>query len=246
MAQPELQSTTPPIDRQASYWDQWNRDTREQKVNPESERQGHIIRGWIEALGRRDLAILDVGCGGGWLCNALSPYGTVTGLDLSPAMIERAGQRYPQVRFIAGSISDCDLPLGSFDVIVTLEVLSHVPDQAAFMRRCADLLKPGGMLLLSTQNRPVYSRMAEVAPPSPDQIRHWVDASELRRLAAVEFRLATLTSICPRGNLGFLRLVNSPKLNRLLGLLLSEARIERLKERLFLGSTLMLQAQKRN
>ena len=236
--------SVPPLARQASYWDKWNAETREKKINPESERQSQVVRGWIDALNRKDLQILDVGCGCGWMSKELSFYGSVTGLDLSPGMIERAAQRYPHIHFIAGSITDCELPAGSFDVIVTLEVLSHVADQPEFMLRCAELLKPGGLLLLSTQNRVVYQRMGDVKPPAADQIRNWVDGRSLKQLALHDFQLLALQSVCPRGNLGFLRFVNSTKLNRLLARLLGEGRVQAIKERWLLGSTLMLKAQK--
>jgi len=132
-----------------------------------------------------------------------------------------------------------NLKPASYDVVVTLEVLAHVADQAGFMRRIASLLKPGGQLLLATQNKPVLLRSEGVAPVAEGQIRNWVDRRDLRKLLETYFLVEDMFSICPHGHLGFLRYVNSVKLNRAASLLLPSEKIDSLKERLWLGHTLM-------
>jgi SAM-dependent methyltransferase len=134
----------------------------------------------------------------------------------------------------------------SFDVAVSLEVLSHVADQPGFMRRVADLLRPGGYLLLATQNRYVLERWSEIAPSTPGYVRHWVSAHALRRLLRPHFDVIELTSVMPVGDQGLLRLVNSIKLNNVAARVVSRERIERLKEAFFLGHTLLTLAQKRS
>jgi ubiquinone biosynthesis O-methyltransferase len=233
----------PALQAQADYWEQWNRSTREGEINPLSDRQARMIWNWVADQRRSDLQILDVGCGSGWMCERLAQFGAVTGLDLSASMLQRAQQRVPQARFMAKSILECDLPPASFDVIVTMEVIAHVADQHLFFRKCAELLKPNGMLLLTVQNRPIYERMREIAPPSPHQIRKWLSAEELKRVAD-GFDIIDLVSIVPRGYGGFLRYVNSVKLNAVLNTLCGAQRIEEAKERLGLGCTLVLRARK--
>jgi 2-polyprenyl-3-methyl-5-hydroxy-6-metoxy-1,4-benzoquinol methylase len=61
-------------------------------------------------------------------------------------------------------------------------MLAHVEDQVAFVDKIAELLRPGGYLMLATQNKFTLSRWSEVVPQAPGQIRKWVDAKELRRL----------------------------------------------------------------
>lgn len=235
----------PNLGKQAEYWAQWNQATREAQINPVSLRQAQTIIGWIEALKRRDLRILDAGCGSGWMCERMIDFGAVTGLDLSPEMLRRAQARVPAAKFVAGSITEAEWSASSFDVIVSMEVLSHVQDQQAFFSRCAHLLKKGGSLMLSTQNAPIYQRMLEIAPPSPNQIRKWVDARQLRALATKEFDVQSLSTICIRGYGGYLRYVNSVKLNLVLRKVFSGEQIERLKERLGFGCTLILRARRR-
>lgn len=233
-------TAAPPIADQARYWDEWNAAAREDRaLNAASTRQADAVEALVAEFGRSDLSIIDVGCGTGWLCEQLSRYGSVTGTDMTQSVLERARQRWPQARFVCGDIFDLELPQASFDVVVSLEVLSHVADQPAFIARLASLLKPGGRLVLATQNRPIYERWRAVAAPHPAQVRHWVNAKELRALMAPHLHDVQITSLCPVGDRGFLRIVNSPKLNDVLGRVVSPSRIERFKEHMLLGNTLL-------
>ena len=232
-----------PIDTQRSFWNDWNAAHREQVVGPVSQRQSAIVLEWMRSLGRSDLDIIDIGCGTGWLCAQLLAFGRVTGTDLANEVIERARVRMPAARFLAGDFMALDFAPASFDVVTTLEVLTHVHDQPAFMRKIAEVLRPGGTLMLATQNRFVLERN-DIAPPKPGQLRHWVDRRELRTLLRPHFEVAQLFSVTPAGNGGILRLANSVKLNRLAASLVGEDRLRAAKERLGLGWTLMALARK--
>jgi 2-polyprenyl-3-methyl-5-hydroxy-6-metoxy-1,4-benzoquinol methylase len=234
-----------PLDDQREMWNRWNAAARERSQGEVSKRQAALVERWLQSLGRRDLELIDVGCGAGWMCERLTPYGRVTGTDLANDVLARARLRLPMVNFIAGDFMTMELADANFDVAVTLEVLSHVADQPAFLARIARLLRPGGWLMLATQNRPVLERWSAVGMPEPGQIRHWVDARTLRSLLRPEFDLVELTSVLPHGDQGYLRLVNSVKLNRALGVVVDPKTIERLKERVLLGHTLMVLARRR-
>jgi 2-polyprenyl-6-hydroxyphenyl methylase/3-demethylubiquinone-9 3-methyltransferase len=103
--------------------------------------------------------VVDVGCGGGLLAEALARRGAqVTAIDLSAAMIdvarlhaEGAGlaidyRQQPAEALAAGSG-------GGFDTVTCMEMLEHVPDPAVMLRTLAALLRPGGDLFISTLNR---------------------------------------------------------------------------------------------
>ncbi|HWW19491.1 MAG TPA: bifunctional 2-polyprenyl-6-hydroxyphenol methylase/3-demethylubiquinol 3-O-methyltransferase UbiG [Steroidobacteraceae bacterium] len=107
--------------------------------------------------------VLDVGCGGGLLAEALSRSGAiVTGIDLAPAMIEvaRLHAHESQLRIDYRLLSAeqlaqrCEQP---FDVITCMEMIEHVPDPAGLLLAIARLLRPGGQLFLSTINRNLRS-----------------------------------------------------------------------------------------
>ena len=235
----------PSVNDQAGYWDKWNARSREGKLPPSAVRQGAVVDQAVAALSRIDLEILDVGCGTGWTCERLVRYGPVTGTDMTPLVIERARKRLPQVHFVCGDFFQLDLPFAGYHVVVSLEVLAHVADQVAFVGRLASLLKPGGLLLLSTQSRPVFERWGAVSPPDPAQIRQWVDRRTLLWLLKSGFESIEIRSLVPAGNRGVLQFSNSAKLNRVLAALFGSARVERWKESMMLGQTLMATARRR-
>jgi len=131
-----------------------------------------------------------------------------------------------------------------FDIVVSLETLSHVADQPAFIKRIRDVLKPGGYLILTTQNRLVFERRADVIPLAVGQIRRWVSPRELRRLLRDDFVVRRLVTLLPEGQLGILRLVNSKRIDRVLVRLVSRNLLERAKERLGFGQTIAVLAQR--
>lgn len=150
-------NSAPPISSQREFWNQWNAQYRTSGFGlpAVNARQAETIERWITALGRRDLDILEVGCGSGWMCERIRPYGRVTGTDLAANVIERARAEHQGVTFIAGDFLALNLAEESADVVVSLEVLAHVADQAAFIVKIARTLRPGGYLMLATQNRKV-------------------------------------------------------------------------------------------
>jgi 2-polyprenyl-3-methyl-5-hydroxy-6-metoxy-1,4-benzoquinol methylase len=234
----------PPIELQRNFWNAWNTSTREKVVGDVSLRQQEVLLGWLKGLGRKDLKIIDFGCGAGWLCQQLQEFGTVTGVDLADDALARARERMPAVTFIAGDIMTLDLGVETFDVVVTLEVLSHIADQEAFVERLSRLLRPGGLLILATQNRPILKRNESVKPAQPGQLRHWVDSHELRKLVSARFKVKSLRSLTPMGHQGFLRYLNAYKLTAMLDGVFGQRRVAAVKEWLGLGWTLMVLAQK--
>ncbi len=103
--------------------------------------------------------VVDVGCGGGILAEALWTRGAqVTGLDAGQAPIavaklhaKESGARINYQNTTAESLAD-ELP-GGFDLVTCMELLEHVPDPATTVTACAKLLRPGGQAFFSTINR---------------------------------------------------------------------------------------------
>ncbi len=235
------------LEDQRAAWNLWNTQTaREKELGEPSRRQAETIERWLETLGRRDLSILDAGCGMGWMSARLLRFGTVLGIDLADEVIERASQRVPGARFEVCNLANAAVESGPFDVVVSLEVLSHVADQRRFVGQLANELRPGGLLMLATQNRPVLERCSSIGGPVPGQIRRWVDAAQLQRLLAPHFVIEELISVHPVADEGIYRFVNSRKLNRLIGVFVGATRLADFKERrLLLGHTLVVRARRK-
>ena len=134
--------------------------------DPESEfRPLHQINPlrleWVDALATlRGKQVLDVGCGGGILTEAMARRAAaVLGIDLAakPLGVARLHALEAQVnnvdyREIATEALAAEQP-GAFDVVTCMEMLEHVPDPSAVVRACATLVKPGGWVFFSTLNR---------------------------------------------------------------------------------------------
>jgi 2-polyprenyl-6-hydroxyphenyl methylase/3-demethylubiquinone-9 3-methyltransferase len=104
------------------------------------------------------LRLLDVGCGGGLLCEPMTRMGaTVTGID--------ATERNTEIARIHAEAMDLDIDYrfttasdladrgAAFDVVLNMEVIEHVADRQAFLNDCARLVRPGGLMFLATLNR---------------------------------------------------------------------------------------------
>ncbi|MRG55902.1 methyltransferase domain-containing protein [Phyllobacterium sp. SYP-B3895] len=230
---------------QRTFWNKWNSENRQHDVGEISRRQSQVIEEWLVELGRRDLNILEVGCGNGWFCPTLAKFGNVTGTDISDEVLSASRTRWPQIKFVAGDFAKLDFAPMSFDVLVSLEVLSHVADQNKFFARLAELLKPGGHLFLATQNRPVLQNYCRVPTQQPGQLRKWVDRTELASLAGKHFEIESLFSITPIAHKHFRRLLTSNKVNRLTAPLLGHGLRDFMEKRDW-GWTLMLKAKKRD
>jgi len=114
------------------------------------------IDGHAPLQGRK---VLDVGCGGGILAEAMAQRGAaVTGIDLSDKALRVAElhlhESHLQVAYEKTSVEDhAARHAGEFDVVTCMELLEHVPEPASMVAACARLVRPGGEVFFSTINR---------------------------------------------------------------------------------------------
>lgn len=110
----------------------------------------------LEEYPKKDLNFLDVGCGGGFLTNAVSEKGyKVTGIDLSKQSLEVA-KKYDQskrVEYVEASAYELPFERESFDVVSAMDILEHVEEPETLIREASRILKPGGLFLFHTFNR---------------------------------------------------------------------------------------------
>jgi 2-polyprenyl-6-hydroxyphenyl methylase/3-demethylubiquinone-9 3-methyltransferase len=160
--------------------------------------------------------VLDVGCGGGLLCEALARAGAiVTGIDLAPGMIDVARLHAAEQGLdITYNVVSAEEVSGGFDVVTCMEMLEHVPDPERMTATLATLVKPGGAVFVSTINRNLKSFLLAIVAAEyllsliprgtheydrlirPSQLDRWARAAGLsmRELAGLEFN--PLTSSC--------------------------------------------------
>ena len=142
--------------------------------------------------------VLDVGCGGGLLAEALARAGAqLTGIDLAPGMIEVARLHAAESALAidyrvssAEALAASDVP--AFDAVTCMEMLEHVPDPAASVATLARLVRPGGALFVSTLNRNLRSFLLAIVgaeyllgliPRGTHEYERFIRPAELARWA---------------------------------------------------------------
>lgn len=136
------------------WWDENGAFAPLHRINPV---RLPIIKRWAgELKGKR---VLDVGCGGGIVCEPLARMGAkVTGIDGGQESIEAAKLHATQgglnIDYYATPAEDfAKTHAGTFDVVLALEIIEHVDAPALFLESLVKLAKPGGLIILSTLNR---------------------------------------------------------------------------------------------
>ncbi len=157
----------------ADWWDPRGSSAMLHKLNP--VRLGflreRIDAHWhCDSAGRHPLSgkrALDVGCGAGLLAEPLARLGaSVTGIDAAPeniavARLHATGQGLA-IDYRAGELSESTAGEARYDLVTAMEVIEHVADPAAFVDALAAALAPDGLLILSTPNRTMRSRLAMI------------------------------------------------------------------------------------
>jgi 2-polyprenyl-6-hydroxyphenyl methylase/3-demethylubiquinone-9 3-methyltransferase len=187
------------------WWDPQGPQKALHALNP--ARLGYVA----ERVTLSGAKVLDVGCGGGLLSEALADAGAdVVAIDLAPELVKvarlhglesgtKVDYRLQPVESLAA-----EMP-GQFDAITCMEMLEHVPDPPAIVAACATLLKPGGRLFLSTLNRTPAAfalaivgaeYVARVLPEGTHQYRDFIKPSELGAwLRAADLQLEDVSGL---------------------------------------------------
>ena len=136
------------------WWDSESEFRPLHQINP-------LRLAWIDALvGLEGKKVVDVGCGGGILTDAMARKGAdVLGIDLATKSLKvaqlhalEAGTTGVRYREVSAEALAAEQPQ-QFDAVTCMEMLEHVPEPAAVVRACADMAKPGGWVFFSTLNR---------------------------------------------------------------------------------------------
>jgi 2-polyprenyl-6-hydroxyphenyl methylase/3-demethylubiquinone-9 3-methyltransferase len=179
------------FDALASRW--WDPQGEMKPLHEINPLRVQYIDGIVALAGKR---VLDVGCGGGLLTEAMAQRGAqVTGIDVAAASLQTAklhlhesGLRIDYHNVTVEQFAEQHPQ--SFDAVTCMEMLEHVPNPVSIVRACAQLVKPGGAVILSTLNRNPKSYLfaiigAEYAlrmlPKGTHDYRKFIRPSELER-----------------------------------------------------------------
>lgn len=207
------------------WWDKRGPFGALHQINP-------VRVGYIDGrCGLKGKKVLDVGCGGGLLAEAMAVRGArVTGIDMDPRALATArlhmnlsGLSIDYRRITAEDLSKRQP--GAFHVVTCLELLEHVPDPASVMKACSRLIQPGGDLFFATVNRTWAARllvilaaeyMLGIVPKGthtyskfirPDEMekwgkKAWLSITDLSGLRYIPF--TGYTSLCRNTSMNYL------------------------------------------
>ena len=167
----------------AHWWDWYGPLHALHKFNPlrvayiRDRAAAHFGRDATRADSLAGLRILDIGCGGGILCEPLTRLGAaVTGIDPAPSNIavaqHHAAQEGLAIDYRSTTAEALAATGGVFDMVLAMEVLEHVADVGLFIRLAAGLVKPGGLVFFATFNRTLKSFVLGIV--AAEYILRWV------------------------------------------------------------------------
>ncbi len=145
----------------------------------------YILRRVWQQEPNKQLRMLDIGCGRGWLTNLAAGYGFCEGIEPVAGVVEHARKLFPHLRFEGGTAESVlrRTDFEPYDVVLTSEVIEHVPhgQKEEFLAQLAKLLKPDGYLILTTPRGEVWEQWKTIAPPN-QPVEDWVTEAQLRSL----------------------------------------------------------------
>jgi SAM-dependent methyltransferase len=137
---------------------------------------------------RRNLDVLDAGCGGGATMENLRRHGRVRGMEFAPEAVEYNRERGRDV--VEGSIEELPFEDASFDLALALDVIEHVPDDARALEELYRVLRPGGALLATA---PALDLLWSAHDVANGHYRRYTTRDLGERLEAAGFEVVTLS-----------------------------------------------------
>ena len=135
----------------------------------------HVARYRFAARFAENARVLDDGCGSGYGTAELADSAVVVGIDVSADAVAHARRAFsrPGVDFIQGACESLPFAGASFDLLVAFEVIEHLEDWRQMLAEARRVLRPSGVLLVSTPNKAWYNESRGAAGPNPYHVREF-------------------------------------------------------------------------
>ncbi|HET9874432.1 MAG TPA: class I SAM-dependent methyltransferase [Mycobacterium sp.] len=157
-------------------------------------RRHQVVYQWLAPrCAGRD--VLEAGCGEGYGADLIAAAAhRVIALDYDDAAVAHVRAHYPRVQAVQGNLTELPLPSGAVDVVVNLQVIEHLWDQAQFIAECARVMRPGGLLMVSTPNRITFSPGRDT-PINPFHTREFNSDELTQLLVDGGFTVASISGV---------------------------------------------------
>lgn len=128
-----------------------------EKIPSDNPIHQRLLKAYVVARDHIRGDVLEVGCGEGRGIDFILPMArTYTAIDKLENVIDELRARYPSGKFFSGNIPPLDLfATASFDVVISFQVIEHIADDQTFLNEIARVLRPGGLMILTTDRKSV-------------------------------------------------------------------------------------------
>ncbi len=169
----------------SEWWDQKGKFAPLHKLGParlqfiRDQLMAHFGREGTPLRSLTGLSLLDIGCGGGLISEPVARMGArVTGIDPGRENIEAARRHAVDaglaIDYRETTVEALTATGATFDAVLCLEVIEHVPEPATFLKLCAGLVRPGGLMIVSTINRTVKAYLLAIV--GAEYVLRWLPA----------------------------------------------------------------------
>lgn len=169
------------------FYDNFSREWESRINNVETNKRLNVVfKKLFKTSDLKGKRFLEVGCGIGYFSNRATDIGAyVTGIDVGPKLIEICKSKNKSAHFRVGSASDIPFKNNIFEVLLSTEVIEHVDDQSKAINEMIRVVKPGGLLVITTPNKlfkPLFDLLSKIGLRPYKGNEKWFYPWSLRRI----------------------------------------------------------------
>jgi 2-polyprenyl-3-methyl-5-hydroxy-6-metoxy-1,4-benzoquinol methylase len=173
------------------FYDRFSSEWENKINNTETAKRINVVfKKLFEKHDLKSKTLLEVGCGMGYFCYESAKFGAkVTGIDIGPNLVKISKQKVPAGKFLVASASDLPFKNHSFETLLSTEVIEHVENQSKAIKEMARVVKPGGVLVITTPNKifkPFFDFLSRTGIRPYQGNEKWIYPWELKEMLEKE------------------------------------------------------------